>query len=144
MKIEIINKSKHALPRYETELSAGMDLRANIDEPISLGPMERRLIPTGLSIALPKGFEAQIRPRSGLAYKHGITVLNAPGTIDADYRGDVGVLLINLSDTHFEIEDGMRVAQMVIAKHEQPDWEIVETLSETGRGAGGFGSTGKN
>lgn len=144
MKIEVINKSKHALPRYETELSAGMDLRANIDEPISLEPMERRLIPTGLSIALPKGFEAQIRPRSGLAYKHGITVLNAPGTIDADYRGDVGVLLINLSDAHFEIEDGMRIAQMVIAKHEQPDWEIVESLSETGRGAGGFGSTGKN
>ena len=144
MKIEIINNSKHALPRYETELSAGMDLRANIEQSITLAPMERKLIPTGLSIALPKGFEAQIRPRSGLAYKHGITVLNAPGTIDADYRGDIGVLLINLSDSHFEIEDGMRVAQMVIAKHEQPEWEVVESLSETARGEGGFGSTGKN
>ena len=144
MTIEVINQSKHDLPRYETLLSAGMDLRANLDKSIALAPMERKLIPTGLSIALPKGTEAQIRPRSGLAYKHGITVLNAPGTIDADYRGDVGVLLINLSDQVFEIEDGMRIAQMVIAKHEQPEWNEVEVLSETNRGAGGFASTGKN
>lgn len=144
MTIEVINNSKHALPRYETSLSAGMDIRANIEDTISLAPMERKLIPTGLSIALPEGYEAQIRPRSGLAYKHGITVLNAPGTIDADYRGDVGVLLINLSNDHFEIEDGMRIAQMVIAHHEQPQWKEVEILSATHRGEGGFGSTGKN
>ena len=143
MTVEIINRSKHVLPNYETALSAGMDLRADIDEDIELGSLERKLIPTGLYIALPAGTEAQIRPRSGLAYKHGLTVLNSPGTIDADYRGEVKVLLVNLSNEPFVIKDGERVAQMVIAKHEQITWEEVDNLSETKRGAGGFGSTGQ-
>ncbi|GAB4447847.1 MAG: dUTP diphosphatase [Bacteroidia bacterium] len=140
--IPIINKSKHPLPQYQTELSAGMDLIANLDNPITLKPLERQLIPTGLYIALPKGYEAQIRPRSGLAYKHGITVLNSPGTIDADYRGEIKVLLINLSDAPFTINDGERIAQMIIAQHAQIEWKLVEQLDETTRGAGGFGSTG--
>lgn len=143
MEVRIINKSKHALPNYETPLSAGMDLRADIDEDIELGSLERKLVPTGLFIALPEGTEAQIRPRSGLAYKHGLTVLNSPGTIDADYRGEVKVLLVNLSNEPFVIKNGERIAQMVIAKHEQITWNVVEELSETQRGAGGFGSTGK-
>ena len=142
MKVEIINKSKHQLPKYETEQSAGVDLRANIDEPIILKPLERALIKTGLFIALPKGFEAQIRPRSGLAYKNGITVLNSPGTIDADYRGEIGVILVNLSNQEFVVNDGERIAQMVIAKHEQPQFIEVKELNKTERGAGGFGSTG--
>lgn len=144
MRLEIINKSKHALPAYETELSAGMDLRANLDEPVVLNSLERALIPTGLFIALPKGTEAQVRPRSGLAWKQGISVLNSPGTIDADYRGEVKVILVNLSAESVTIEDGERVAQLVIAKHEQPELVEVVELSETARGAGGFGSTGKN
>lgn len=142
MKVQIINRSHHALPQYATELSAGVDLRANIEAPIELRPMERRLVPTGLFMALPPGFEAQVRPRSGLAIKHGITVLNTPGTIDADYRGEVCVILINLSDEPFVISDGERIAQMVIARHEQAEWEPVEILSETERGAGGFGHSG--
>ena len=142
MKVQIINRSHHPLPQYATELSAGVDLRANIESPIELRPMERRLIPTGLFMALPPGFEAQVRPRSGLAIKHGITVLNTPGTIDADYRGEVCVILINLSDEPFIIADGERIAQMIIARHEQAEWEPVEVLSETGRGAGGFGHSG--
>lgn len=142
MVIEIINKSKHALPQYETSLSAGVDLRANIDAPITLQPLDRALVKTGLFIALPEGYEAQVRPRSGLAYKNGITVLNAPGTIDADYRGEIGVILVNLSNEPFIISDGERVAQMVIAKYEQADFVEVQTLNETERGAGGFGSTG--
>lgn len=142
MQVQIINKSKHALPSYETIASAGMDLRANIDEPITLKPLERAIVPTGLFIALPIGTEAQVRPRSGLAAKKGITVLNAPGTVDADYRGEVGVILVNLSNDDFVINDGERIAQMVIAKYEQAVWEEVEVLSETDRGAGGFGSTG--
>lgn len=143
MQIEIINRSKHPLPKYETDLSAGMDLYANIEEPIILKPMQRTLVKTGLSIALPSNYEAQIRPRSGLAYKNGITVLNSPGTIDADYRGEVGVLLINLSDVEYCIEDGTRIAQMIIAPYTKAQWNSVEELSETHRGAGGFGSTGK-
>ena len=143
MKIQIINKSRHALPQYSTPLSAGMDLRANVDEPITLGPLERRLIPTGLFIALPEGYEAQMRPRSGLAIKKGISVLNTPGTIDADYRGEVCVILVNLSSEDFVVEDGERIAQMVIARHEQAEWQEVEVLDETERGAGGFGHTGK-
>lgn len=143
MKVQIINKSKHALPAYETVLSAGMDLRANIDAPISLSSLERRLIPTGLYIALEQGTEAQIRPRSGMAFKQGVTVLNSPGTIDADYRGEVKVLLVNLSQEEVTINDGDRVAQMVIAKHETITWQEVEALEETIRGTGGFGSTGK-
>ncbi len=143
MTVKVINKSKHALPAYETELSAGMDVRANLDNPIVLQPMERTLVKTGLFIELPEGVEAQVRPRSGLAYKHGLTVLNAPGTIDADYRGEIGVLLVNLSNDPFEINDGERVAQLVFAKHEQIAWETAEELTETNRGAGGFGSTGK-
>lgn len=143
MKVQIINKSKHALPAYETVLSAGMDLRANIDAPISLSSLERRLIPTGLYIALEQGTEAQIRPRSGMAFKQGVTVLNSPGTIDADYRGELKVLLVNLSQDEVTINDGDRVAQMVIAKHETITWQEVEALEETIRGAGGFGSTGK-
>ena len=143
MKVQIINKSKHQLPAYETELSAGMDIRANIDEPITLKPLARCLVPTGLFIALPEGFEAQIRPRSGLAIKKGVTVLNTPGTIDADYRGEICIILVNLSADDFVIQDGERVAQMIIARHEQPQWEQVEVLSETERGAGGFGHTGK-
>ena len=142
MKVQIINRSHHALPQYATELSAGVDLRANIEAPIELRPMERRLVPTGLFMALPPGFEAQVRPRSGLAIKHGITVLNTPGTIDADYRGEVCVILINLSDEPFVIADGERIAQMVIARNEQAEWEQVEVLSETERGAGGFGHSG--
>jgi dUTP pyrophosphatase len=142
MKIEIINKSKHPTPSYQTEQSAGMDLRANLSESIVLKPLQRALIPTGLFIALPQGYEAQVRPRSGLAFKKGITVLNSPGTIDADYRGEVGVILVNLSNEEFIVEDGERIAQMVIAKHEQAQWIEVQELSETERGAGGFGSTG--
>ncbi len=142
MKIPVINKSRHALPAYATSQSAGMDLRANIDHPIVLQPMERCLVPTGLYIALPEGYEAQVRPRSGLAYKHGITVLNAPGTIDADYRGEIGVLLINLSSEAFTINDGERIAQMVIARYEQATFEPVDSLDETERGKGGYGHTG--
>ena len=143
MKVKIINKSKHALPEYATSSSAGMDLRANIEQPIVLKPLERKLVPTGLFIELPVGFEAQVRPRSGLALKKGITVLNTPGTIDADYRGEIGVILINLSQEDFVVEDGERICQMVIAKHEQVDWLQVDVLDETERGAGGFGHTGK-
>jgi dUTP pyrophosphatase len=142
MKVEIINKSKHPTPTYQTQQSAGMDLRANLSESIVLKPLQRALIPTGLFIALPQGYEAQVRPRSGLAFKKGITVLNSPGTIDADYRGEVGVILVNLSNDDFVVEDGERIAQMVIAKHEQAQWIEVQELSETERGAGGFGSTG--
>ena len=142
MKIQIINKSKHALPQYATALSAGMDLRANIDTPILLKPMQRKLVPTGLYIALPEGFEAQIRPRSGLALKTGITLLNTRGTIDADYRGEIGVIVVNLSEEDFIIEDGERIAQMVIARYEKAEWEEVEVLGETERGDGGFGHTG--
>ncbi len=142
MKIQVVNQSKHPLPEYATELSAGLDLRANIDEPIELKPLERTLVSTGLYIALPKGYEAQIRPRSGLAFKNGITVLNSPGTIDADYRGELKVLLVNVSNAPFIINDGERVAQMVIAKHEQINWEQTNSLDETDRGAGGFGHTG--
>ena len=143
MKIKIINKSKHELPSYATHAAAGMDLRANLDEPIVLKSLERTLVPTGLFIELPVGYEAQIRPRSGLAFKNGLTVLNSPGTIDADYRGEVKVILVNLSKEDFTINDGERVAQMVIAKHEQAEWIEVEQLMETARGEGGFGSTGK-
>ncbi len=143
MKIRIVNKSTNALPQYATSQSAGIDLRANLAEPVVLKPMERKLIPTGLFIELPEGYEAQIRPRSGLALKHGITVLNTPGTIDADYRGEIGVILINLSPEDFKIEHGERICQMVIARHEQAEWIQVEELNETERGAGGFGHTGK-
>ena len=142
MKVQVVNKGHQPLPVYATEQSAGMDLRANIEEPIVLKPLERRLIPTGLFMSLPKGFEAQVRPRSGLALKKGITVLNAPGTIDADYRGEIGVILINLSQEDFVINDGERIAQMVIARHETIDFIEVETLDETERGAGGYGHTG--
>lgn len=142
IKIKIINKSEHALPSYETVASAGMDLRAAIDAPIVLQPLERAIVKTGLFIELPVGYEAQIRPRSGLAAKKGITVANAPGTIDADYRGEIGVILINLSSETFTVENGERIAQMIIAKHERALWEEVSELSETSRGAGGFGSTG--
>ncbi|MFK5957516.1 MAG: dUTP diphosphatase [Lutibacter sp.] len=142
MKVQIINKSTHENPNYETIASAGMDLRANISEAITLKPLERAIVKTGLFIALPVGTEAQVRPRSGLAAKKGITVLNSPGTIDADYRGEIGVILVNLSNDDFVINDGERIAQLVIAKHERAEWDIVESLSETERGAGGFGSTG--
>ena len=142
MKVQIINKSKHSLPQYATSSSAGMDLRANLDNPIVLKPLQRCLVPTGLYIALPEGFEAQIRPRSGLALKKGITLLNTPGTIDADYRGEIGVIVINLSAEDFIIEDGERIAQMVIARYEQAEWQEVEVLDDTERGAGGFGHTG--
>ena len=142
MKVQIINKSKHATPNYETEGAAGMDLRANIEEAIILKPLERAIVKTGLFIALPVGFEAQVRPRSGLAAKKGITVLNSPGTVDADYRGEIGVILVNLSNATFVINDGERIAQLIIAKHERVQWKEVEVLSETERGAGGFGSTG--
>lgn len=142
MKVRIINTSHHALPAYATPLSAGMDLRANLEAPLVLQPLERCLVPTGLRIALPPGMEAQVRPRSGLALKKGITVLNSPGTIDADYRGEICVILVNLSNEPFCIEDGERIAQMVIARHEQVVWEPVEQLDETERGAGGFGHTG--
>ena len=143
MEIKIINKSQHPLPQYETTHAAGMDLRASISEEIILKPMQRELIPTGLFIELPVGFEAQIRPRSGLAYKHGISIVNAPGTMDADYRGELKVLLINLSDTDFKIVNGDRIAQMVVAKHETVIWQPVDALGETGRGEGGYGHTGK-
>ena len=142
MNVQIINKSKHATPSYETDGAAGMDLRANIDESIILKPLERAIVKTGLFIALPVGFEAQVRPRSGLAAKKGITVLNSPGTVDADYRGEIGVILVNLSNEDFVVNDGERIAQLVIAKHERVTWQEVEILSETERGSGGFGSTG--
>lgn len=142
MQVKVINKSAHKLPHYETDFSAGMDLRANIEEPITLKPLERAIVKTGLFMELPLGYEAQVRPRSGLAAKKGITVLNSPGTIDADYRGEIGVILVNLSNDEFVINNGERIAQMVIAKHEQISWEEVEVLAETSRGEGGFGSTG--
>ncbi|OAD46538.1 dUTP diphosphatase [Polaribacter atrinae] len=142
MNVKIINKSKHATPNYETEGAAGMDLRANIETAITLKPLERAIVKTGLFIALPIGFEAQVRPRSGLAAKKGITVLNSPGTVDADYRGEIGVILVNLSNDDFVINDGERIAQLIIAKHERVNWKEVTVLSETERGAGGFGSTG--
>ena len=142
IKIKVVNRGHQQLPTYATPQSAGMDLRANLDAPITLHPMERRLIPTGLHIALPEGYEAQVRPRSGLALKHGLTVLNTPGTIDADYRGEIGVVLINLSQQDFVINDGERIAQMVIARHEQGDFVVVEELDETERGEGGYGHTG--
>lgn len=142
MIVKVINKSKHALPNYETEASAGLDLRANLDEPVVLKPLERAIIKTGLFIELPVGYEAQVRSRSGLAAKKGITVLNSPGTIDADYRGEIGVILVNLSNEEFTVQDGERVAQLVIAKHEQIEWAETEILQDTQRGAGGFGSTG--
>ena len=143
MTIKIINKSEHKLPEYETGASAGMDLRANISEPVILKPLARAIIKTGLFIELPVGFEAQVRPRSGLAAKHGLTVLNSPGTVDADYRGEIGVILVNLSNTDFKIENGERIAQLVIAKHERATWLEVNKLNDTARGEGGFGSTGK-
>ncbi len=142
IKIKVVNRGHQPLPAYATPQSAGMDLRANLSEPVTLHPMERRLIPTGLHIALPEGFEAQVRPRSGLALKHGLTVLNTPGTIDADYRGEIGVVLINLSQEDFIVNDGERIAQMVIARHEQGDFVVVEELDETIRGEGGYGHTG--
>ena len=142
MNIRIINRSKNALPAYETLHAAGMDLRADVGETVTLKPMERKLVPTGLHIELPEGFEAQIRPRSGLAFKHGIGIVNSPGTIDADYRGEVKVLLINFSDKVFEINTGDRIAQMIVARHEKVNWEQVEELNETSRGAGGYGHTG--
>lgn len=142
MNVQIINKSHHPLPHYATAQSAGMDIRANLEQPVVLKPLQRCLVPTGLFIALPDGYEAQIRPRSGLALKKGITVLNTPGTIDADYRGEIGIILINLSQEDFVIEDGERVAQMVIARYEQAQWTAVEVLDETERGAGGFGHSG--
>ncbi|MDA9349726.1 dUTP diphosphatase [Polaribacter sp.] len=142
MNVQIINKSKHATPNYETQGAAGMDLRANIEKKITLKPLERAIVKTGLFIALPVGFEAQVRPRSGLAAKKGITVLNSPGTVDADYRGEIGVILVNLSNDDFIINDGERIAQLIIAKHERANWVEVNVLDETARGAGGFGSTG--
>jgi dUTP pyrophosphatase len=142
MNVQIINKSKHATPNYETDGAAGMDLKANIDASITLKPLERAIVKTGLFIALPIGFEAQVRPRSGLAAKKGITVLNSPGTVDADYRGEIGVILVNLSNEEFIINDGERIAQLIIAKHERVNWQEVSVLSETARGSGGFGSTG--
>lgn len=143
MKVQIINKSHHPLPSYATLQSAGMDIRANLSDPVEIKPLERKLIPTGLYIALPDGYEAQMRPRSGLALKHGITLLNTPGTIDADYRGEIGVILANLSNEPFVVNDGERICQMVIASYQQVEWQPVEVLSETERGAGGFGHTGK-
>ena len=143
MNLEVINKSKHPLPEYATSQSAGLDLRANIDAPVTLKPLERAIISTGLHIALEPGFEAQVRPRSGLAAKHGVTVLNSPGTIDADYRGDIGVILCNCSNQDFVVEDGERIAQLVVAKHETIEWKAADVLSDTDRGAGGFGHTGK-
>ncbi len=143
VQVQVINRSKHALPAYETEQSAGMDMRANIDEAVSLRPLERAIIPTGLFIALPAGFEAQVRPRSGLAAKQGVTVLNSPGTVDADYRGEIKVILVNLSNETMQIQDGDRIAQLVIARYEQSVWAETEMLNDTARGAGGFGSTGK-
>lgn len=143
MKIKTVNSSHHPLPQYATPLSAGLDLRANLEAPITLQPMERRLVPTGLRIALPEGYEAQVRPRSGLALKHGITLLNTPGTIDADYRGEIGVIMVNLSTEPFTVEDGERIAQLVIARYEQAEWQETDVLDETERGEGGFGHTGK-
>ena len=143
MKVKIVNLSKHALPEYQTPLSAGLDIRANLDESVTLRPLERAMIPTGLFVELPEGCEMQIRPRSGLAAKHGVTVLNSPGTIDADYRGEIKVILVNLSNEPFTIEAGERIAQMIVARYEQIEWEAAEELSSTERGAGGFGSTGK-
>ena len=142
MNVKIVNQSHHPLPSYSTLLSAGMDIRAFLDQPVTLAPGARTLIPTGLYISLPKGFEAQVRPRSGLALKKGVTVLNTPGTIDADYRGEIGVIMVNLSQEDFVINDGERIAQMVVARHETVDWELCDTLDETERGAGGFGHTG--
>ncbi len=144
MKLNVINRSKHALPEYASLHAAGLDLKANLDAPLSLKPLQRILVPTGLFIELPVGYEAQIRPRSGLAFKNGITVLNSPGTIDADYRGEVKVLLVNLSDSDFTVNDGERIAQMVVARHEQIEWVEVSQLADTARGEGGFGSTGKS
>lgn len=144
MQIKVINESKHPLPEYQTAYSAGLDLRADLENPILLAPLERKLIGTGLFMELPEGYEAQIRPRSGLAYKHGITVLNSPGTIDADYRGEIKVLLVNISQEPFSVQDGERIAQMVIARHEQINWEESLDLTQTERGAGGYGSTGKS
>ncbi len=144
LNVKIVNRSKHSLPEYSTSLSAGMDIRANISKPVLLEPGQRCLIPTGLYLELPEGFEAQIRPRSGLALKKGITVLNSPGTIDADYRGEVGIILINLSDEAFEIADGERICQMIISRHETVQWEEVREVSATERGSGGFGHTGKS
>ena len=144
MKVRIVNKSKHSLPSYSTELSAGMDIRANIDYDLVLGPGERKLVPTGLFISLPKGFEAQMRPRSGLALKSGISLVNTPGTIDADYRGEIGVILINFSENSFVVHDGDRICQMVINKYETIDWEPCQDLDQTSRGEGGFGHTGKS
>ncbi len=144
MNIKIVNQSKHALPSYETSSSAGVDLRANIDQEIKLEPLQRALIPTGLFIELPKGFEAQVRPRSGLAYKKGITVLNSPGTIDADYRGEIKVILVNISNENFMVQDGERIAQMIVSTHEQAEWIEVDVLEDSERGAGGFGHTGTN
>lgn len=143
IQVKIINRSNHPCPSYATEQSAGMDIRANLVEPLTLAPLERKLIPTGLIIELPEGFEAQVRPRSGLALKHGVTVLNSPGTIDSDYRGEIGVLLINLSAEPFVVQDGERIAQLVVARHEQVVWEEVNELADTMRGAGGFGHTGR-
>lgn len=143
MKVQVINAGKHPLPKYQTDHAAALDLTANIDEPVILQPLERRLVPTGLHIALPPGYEAQIRPRSGLALKHGISMVNTPGTIDADYRGEIGIIVINLSNEEFTIADGDRIAQMVIARHETVEWEPVETLDETSRGHGAFGHTGR-
>ncbi len=143
MKVKVINRSHHPLPEYATTASAGLDLHANLDSPVTLQPLERKLIPTGLYIALPEGCEAQIRPRSGLALKHGISLLNTPGTIDADYRGEIGVILVNISNEPFEVRDGERIAQMVIARYEQVEWEPAESLDATERGAGGFGHTGR-
>lgn len=142
MKVKIVNRSQFPSPAYATPLSAGMDIRADLKEPLTLRPLERALVPTGLYIALPEGYECQVRPRSGLAVKHGITVLNSPGTVDADYRGELRTLLVNLSDTPFVIEPGERIAQMIVSRHEKVEWEEVEVLDETERGAGGFGSTG--
>jgi len=144
MKVKIVNQSKHNLPEYATPYSAGMDLRADLDAPVTLNPLERKLIPTGIFIELPVGFEAQIRPRSGLAFKHGISIVNTPGTIDADYRGEIKVILVNLSDTPFVINDGERICQMVVAAHARVEWEETDTLEDTDRGTGGFGHTGKN
>ena len=143
MKVKIVNKSRFALPEYQTPLSAGLDIRANLDQSVTLQPLERAMIPTGLFVELPEGCEMQIRPRSGLAAKHGVTVLNSPGTIDADYRGEIKVILVNLSNEPFTIEAGERIAQMIVARYEQIEWEAAEELSSTERGAGGFGSTGK-
>lgn len=143
MKVKVINRSRHELPQYETPQSAGLDIRANVDSPVVLKPLERKLVPTGLYVELPVGYEAQIRPRSGLALKHGISLLNTPGTIDADYRGEIGVIMVNLSNEEFTVNDGDRIAQMVVARHEQVEWQLVETLADSERGEGGFGHTGK-